>query len=115
MNVVSKSNALKHYQWGENCDGWNMVDESSLSVKLERMPPHTAEQKHLHQHAQQFFFILKGEAVFEIQQERVYVKSDQGIHIKDGLEHRILNESNEDLEFILSSQPSTYNDRINIE
>jgi mannose-6-phosphate isomerase-like protein (cupin superfamily) len=115
MSVISKKNPLKHYQWGESCDGWNFVDESSLSVKLERMPPHTSEQKHFHQHSQQFFYILKGEAVFEIQHERISVKSEQGIHIKAGIQHRIINESNEDLEFILSSQPSTVNDRIDVE
>jgi mannose-6-phosphate isomerase-like protein (cupin superfamily) len=104
-----------HYQWGENCDAWNLVDENSLSVKLERMPPKTSEQKHYHQHAQQFFYILKGEAIFEIQQERTHVKSEQGIHIAAGKEHRIINESNEDLEFILTSQPRTANDRINVE
>jgi mannose-6-phosphate isomerase-like protein (cupin superfamily) len=104
-----------HYRWGNNCDGWNLVEENSLSVKLERMPPKTSEQKHYHQHAQQFFYILKGEAIFEIQQEHIHVKSEQGIHIAPGKEHRIINESNEDAEFILTSQPSTTNDRINVE
>ena len=115
MNVVSKNNALKHYQWGNQCDGWNFVDETSISVKLEKMPPHTSEQKHFHRYAQQFFYVLNGEAVFEIQKERIAVKSAQGIHIKAGIEHRIMNESNEDLEFLLSSQPSTASDRINVE
>jgi mannose-6-phosphate isomerase-like protein (cupin superfamily) len=104
-----------HYQWGENCDGWNLVEENSLSVKLERMPPHTSEQKHFHATAKQFFYILKGEAVFEIKRERITVKKEQGIYIEAGKEHRIINESNEDLEFLLSSQPSTVNDRINVE
>jgi mannose-6-phosphate isomerase-like protein (cupin superfamily) len=115
MNPVSKNNPLKHYQWGESCDGWNLVDETSLSVKLERMPPRTSEQKHFHEKAQQFFYILKGEAVFEIQHERITVKNEQGIYIEAGKQHRIINESNEDLEFLLSSQPSTANDRINVE
>lgn len=115
MNIVSKNNPLKHYHWGDGCDGWNLVDESSLSVKLERMPPHTAEQKHFHEKAQQFFFILKGEAVFEIQRERITVKKEQGIHIRPGKLHQIMNESNEDLEFLLSSQPSTVSDRMNVE
>ena len=112
---ISLGDGGNHYQCGENCDGWNLVDENSLSVKLERMPPKTSEQKHSHQHAQQFFYILKGEAIFEIQQERIHLKSEQGIHIATGKEHRIINESNEDVEFILTSQPSTANDRINIE
>jgi mannose-6-phosphate isomerase-like protein (cupin superfamily) len=110
-----KENALKHYQWGEACDGWNLVDENMLSVKLERMPPNTAEQKHFHRQAQQFFFILKGEAVFEIGDEKFLVKTNHGIHIEPMQEHRIINETHSDLEFILSSQPSTSNDRINCE
>jgi mannose-6-phosphate isomerase-like protein (cupin superfamily) len=84
-------------------------------VKLEKMPAHTSEEKHFHKHSQQFFFILKGEAVFEMQQERISVKSGQGLYIEAAKEHRILNEANEDLEFILTSQPSTVNDRINVE
>ncbi|HLY70880.1 MAG TPA: cupin domain-containing protein [Puia sp.] len=115
MKAISKYNSLRHYQWGKNCDGWNFVDENSLSVKLEKMPPKTAEQKHYHQHSQQFFYVLTGEAVFEIQRERVVVKAEQGIHIAAGKEHRIINESNEDVEFILTSQPSTSGDRIEVE
>ena len=115
MKIVSKNNPLTHYQWGESCDCWNLVDESSLSVKLERMPPQTAEQKHFHEKAQQFFYILKGDAIFEIERERITVKKEQGVYIEAGKQHRIINESNEDLEFLLSSQPSTINDRINFE
>lgn len=115
MNVVSRNNPLKHYQWGNGCDGWNLVEENSLSIKLERMPAHAAEQKHFHEKAKQFFYILKGEAIFEIEQEYIAVKQEQGIYIDAGKQHRIINESNEDLEFLLSSQPSTINDRIDCE
>ncbi|HMH21757.1 MAG TPA: cupin domain-containing protein [Puia sp.] len=113
MNIVSREQALKHYTWGEGCDSWNLVDGSSLSVKLERMPPHTAEQLHYHEKARQFFFILKGVASFETEQGRVSVEPNQGIEIRPGLRHRVLNEGGEELEFILSSQPSTAGDRIN--
>jgi mannose-6-phosphate isomerase-like protein (cupin superfamily) len=113
MNFVSKNNPLSHYHWGIQCEGWNFVNAADLSVKLEKMPAHSAEQKHFHEKAQQFFFIIKGYAVFEIEQETWQVKANQGIHIKSGQRHRILNESDEDLEFLLSSQPSVQNDRIN--
>src|ERR1043165_7849296 len=63
--VVSKYQSLKHYKWGNDCDGWNLVDETSLSVKQERMPAGASEAKHYHANAQQFFFILKGKATFE--------------------------------------------------
>jgi mannose-6-phosphate isomerase-like protein (cupin superfamily) len=121
--VVSRENPLAHYVWGDNCDGWNLVDKAELSVKMERMPPHTAEQEHFHRRARQFFFILKGSATFVVVeskgsvegvQTRIEVKAQQGLEIPAGLRHRILNESEEDLEFILCSQPSTAGDRINI-
>jgi len=111
------------------------VDTPELSVKMERMPPHTAEQMHFHQQARQFFFILKGTATFYFAGEPpenlsaseegsatergtateegpVTVKAQEGLEIRPGLRHRISNEGEEDLEFILSSQPSTAADRI---
>lgn len=114
MNIVSRSNPLSHYLWGEQCDGWNLVDTPGLSVKMERMPSHTAEQQHFHQYARQFFFILKGRATFyfaEQEEHKVEVNSQEGLEIKPGLRHRIENNGDEDLEFILCSQPSTKDDR----
>ena len=111
LGSVSRSHPLKHYLWGEQCDGWNLVDNPELSVKMERMPPHTAEQEHFHQFARQFFFILKGKAVFYTEEERVELNPQEGLEIRPGLRHRIENEGEEDLEFILCSQPSTSGDR----
>lgn len=111
--VVSKNHALKHYNWGAACDGWNLVDEENLSVKQERMPAGTSEAMHYHQHAQQFFFILNGVAQFEINETFTNVHAGEGIHIKAGEKHRVVNNGNEDLEFILCSQPGTAADRIN--
>lgn len=111
---VSKYEPLQHYQWGDACDGWNLVDETSLSIKQERMPAGTSEAWHYHQYAQQFFFILEGTATFEIEDEAIVVKAQEGIHIQPGQKHRISNQSATDLVFILSSQPSTAGDRVNL-
>lgn len=111
-SVVSAEHPLKHYVWGDGCDGWDLVDRPGLSVKQERMPPHTAEVEHYHQKARQFFYILTGNAVFETEQGRIEVAAGQGFEIGPGLKHRIKNESETDLVFILCSQPSTANDRI---
>jgi quercetin dioxygenase-like cupin family protein len=114
MIKVSKQEALKHYQWGNDCDGWNFVDEQALSVKQERMPAGTAEVLHYHEKAQQFFFMLKGTATFEIEGETIVINEQEGIHIKPGQKHRISNNTDSAIEFILSSQPSTAGDRINL-
>ena len=114
MPIISKHNSLNHYTWGNNCDGWVLVDTESLSVKQECMPAQTAETLHYHEKAQQFFFILKGIATFEVENESCTIEEGQGFHIQPGKEHRIINNTTEDIEFILSSQPSTNNDRFNI-
>ncbi|MES2331914.1 MAG: cupin domain-containing protein [Bacteroidota bacterium] len=113
MTKVSTIDPLKHYQWGDGCDGWNFVDETTLSVKREGMPAGTSEVLHYHQYAQQFFFMLKGTATFEIDNETIIVNEQEGIHIKAGQKHRISNHTAEAIEFILSSQPSTAGDRHN--
>jgi mannose-6-phosphate isomerase-like protein (cupin superfamily) len=115
LKVVSKYQPLKHYLWGSDCDGWDLVDEDALSVKQELMPAGTKEVKHYHQSAQQFFYILKGKATFEIEDSTIIINQGEGLHIEAGKKHRILNETGEDLEFVLCSQPSTKNDRINCE
>ena len=58
MQIVNKQNALHHYQWGNGCDGWVLVDTHTLSVKQEQMPAGTAEALHYHERVRQFFFFI---------------------------------------------------------
>ena len=111
MIKVSRANPLKHYTWGESCEGWNFVELPGMSVKEELMPAGTSEQLHYHQSAQQFFYILTGKAVFEVEDEKIEVNAMEGIHIPAGLKHRIINNTQAELRFILSSVPSTLTDR----
>jgi len=112
--AVSKSNCLNQYSWGDDCYGWTFVDTPELSIKQELMPPDTSEKLHYHEHASQFFFILKGKAKFIIDGAEQVLKPYEGIEIKAGQKHKICNTDDSDLEFILYSQPSTNNDRITI-
>ena len=113
MQAVSIYHPLSHYVWGNGCDGWNLVANESLSIKQEKMPPGTDEERHYHQRAQQFFYILSGTATFEMDGEILPLKSGEGLHVPAGKTHKIINQSVEDLQFLLCSQPSTSNDRIN--
>lgn len=113
--VVSKENALSHYKWGDNCDGWNLVSHADVVIKQELMPSQTSEKLHFHSIAEQFFYILKGEAIFVIEDENVKIKSNAGLQIRAGQKHKIMNLGDDDLEFILFSYPSTENDRIDCE
>lgn len=113
--VLSKNNCISHYKWGNNCDGWNLVDSKEAVIKQELMPAQTAEKLHFHTNAMQVFFILKGQATFLIEGETSIVNPQEGIQIKAGQQHKIMNQTAQDLEFVLFSYPSTQNDRTDCE
>lgn len=101
----------EHYNWGNNCSGWHLVKSQNLSIIEELMPPNTQEKKHYHKISEQFFQILNGTATFEIENETIEVEKGQGIHIPPRTKHKIRNDQNRNLEFIVISQPTTRGDR----
>ena len=113
--ILSKDNCLSHYKWGDNCDGWNFVSKPEAVIKQELMPAQTAEKLHYHTYAEQFFYILKGQATFLIEEKTFIVDAGNGLRIKAGDKHKITNSDIYDLEFILFSFPSTENDRTDCE
>lgn len=112
--VVSQFHPLQHNKWGKGCEAWNFVDNKELSVKLENMPAGTEEGLHYHKEAQQFFYITKGKAFFEVDEVILIVHEGEGLHIEPGQKHRIMNKEQEVLRFIVCSQPSAQNDRYNL-
>jgi mannose-6-phosphate isomerase-like protein (cupin superfamily) len=114
LGAVDTNNS-EHYKWGDNCDGWHLVKTDNLSVIKETMPGMTKEKNHYHEKAQQFFYILSGLATFEINGLIYNIEQNKGISIKPGDKHRILNNTDSDLEFIVISQPKSHGDRINID
>jgi mannose-6-phosphate isomerase-like protein (cupin superfamily) len=111
--ITSTQNA-EHYTWGDNCDGWPLLRSESLSVIQERMPPGTSEQMHYHERAQQVFYILSGTATFEVEGEIESVQANQSIHIQPKSKHRIMNNGETDLHFLVISEPKTQDDRVNL-
>lgn len=65
MSVASAQTG-KHYIWGGNCDGWHLVASPNLSVIQERVPSGSSEVRHLHNRAEQFFYVLNGIASLEV-------------------------------------------------
>ena len=108
---VTKETA-EHYVWGQQCDGWHLLKTDSLSVIQERMPPATSEMMHVHLKAQQLFFIISGTAVFETKGVMHTIHSNESFHIPAGEKHKISNRSNEDLHFLVISEPKAHGDRI---
>ena len=112
--MITSTDNAEHYIWGNQCDGWHLLKSDGLSVIQERMPPGTSEQLHYHQHAQQVLYILSGTATFEIEGAVKSVNAHQSIHIQKNTKHRILNNEDTDLHFLVISEPKSHGDRVNI-
>ena len=111
--VVSVENA-EHYNWGEVCDGWRLLDLDEMSVIQERVPAGSAEVMHYHAQARQFFYILEGEATMVFEEEVIVLKKGQGIEIAPQVNHQFRNRSNADVHFLVISVPPTHGDRVNL-
>lgn len=104
----------EHYFWGDICEGWKLIDSHGLSIIEENMPPGSKEIKHFHQSAQQFFYILEGEAIFSIENQFTRAIAGEGVHILPKQRHSVQNEGDMNLKFLVISQPTTKGDRIEI-
>jgi mannose-6-phosphate isomerase-like protein (cupin superfamily) len=111
METVSVRNG-EHYFWGKACEGWHLLKSPGLSVIQERVPPGGAEARHFHERARQFFFVLAGEAVMELDGERVVLGPQQGVEVPPRVPHRLLNEGQGDLSFLVVSAPMSHGDRV---
>jgi mannose-6-phosphate isomerase-like protein (cupin superfamily) len=114
-HAIKDKQTAEHYLWGDNCDSWVLADTVGLSVKQESMPSSTREKLHFHNNAQQFFYILKGSATFYLNDIKTIVNEQKSMLIEPKTKHYIANETDEQLEFLVISQPTTNNDRITIE
>jgi len=110
MTAVSTANA-QHYHWGDACDGWHLLAGDDLSVIEERMPPATAEQRHRHARARQFFYVLEGVATLELEGVTHSLRRGEGLHVPPGAAHQLRNDSAADARFLVVSVPKSHGDR----
>jgi len=111
--VIDRS-SVERYLWGQGCDGWRLVDAANLSVIYERVPAGQGEVPHRHAQARQFFYILSGQAVMEIDGQEYQLMPAQGIEVPPETVHRFKNISETEVEFLVISAPSTRGDRIEV-
>jgi mannose-6-phosphate isomerase-like protein (cupin superfamily) len=111
VKPVSRKTA-EHYNWGAQCDGWHLVKDAKLSVIEEQMPPGTFEMLHHHGQAQQFFYMLSGEAVMEANGQLIRISTGEGVRIPPGVRHQIKNATNQPIRFLAISEPPSHADRI---
>ena len=114
MNATNRPvdiGSAEHYCWGDGCDGWHLLKRDDLSVIRGRVPPGAAEVRHRHARSRQFFFVLEGQALLEVDGVRHVLSPGMGLHVAPGAAHQFRNESQADVHFLVVSSPRSPGDR----
>ncbi|MDB2501964.1 cupin domain-containing protein [Paracoccaceae bacterium] len=69
------------------------------------MSPSTAERRHHHAGAEQFFYVASGVPSMELDAEISALHLQQGIHVSASASHQITNRPRSDLLFTVTSTP----------
>nr|WP_274603174.1 cupin domain-containing protein [Desulfuromonas acetoxidans] len=77
------------------------------------VPNGASEVRHLHNKAEQFFYVLHGIATLEVAGTIHTLKANEGFHVPAGVPHTLSNQHEEDLEFLVVSTPPSHEDREN--
>jgi len=112
--MISKENA-EHYVWGEQCDGWYLVNRQDMLVIHEKMPAGTQEKRHYHSVSRQFFFVLEGVLTMELEGKKHNIGARQGIDIPPQAKHQARNDADTATEFLVISHPSPRGDRTDLD
>jgi mannose-6-phosphate isomerase-like protein (cupin superfamily) len=89
-----------------------LVKHDRLSVIEEEMPAGTSEVCHFHSRAQQFFYVLAGEAELEIEGCPIRLGPGEGLHVPPGTRHQMKNLSKMPVRFLVLSEPPSHGDRV---
>jgi quercetin dioxygenase-like cupin family protein len=109
--AAARRSSANHYNWGNACHGWVLSSDPELLVIEEQVPAGDSEEWHLHDRAQQFFYVLSGVAQLHTPLGVAELSEGSGIPVPAGLAHRLVNASDSDVTFLVVSAPSTVEDR----
>lgn len=112
--MMINCNLADHYTWGVGCDGWHLIRSPDASVIQERMPPRAAEIPHYHRHSRQFFFVLRGILTMQRESTSISLHPGDGMEVDPGVPHHVRNESEDDVEFLVTSWPPSHGDRVTV-
>jgi len=111
MRVISAQTA-EHYIWGNACDGWHLLRSQECSVIQERMPPRTAEVAHFHSRSRQFFYVLSGKLSILVEGKGHVLAPEEGLEVAPRATHRVFNDTDSDVRFLVFSSPPSHGDRV---
>ncbi len=112
MTSVTDRTIAQHYLWGDGCSGWHLLKRDGLSIIEECVPPGQSEKRHFHETSRQFFYILQGEAVLEIEGSEFKLQAQQGIEVPPKAAHQFRNLSDSEVRFLVISMPKAQGDRV---
>ena len=111
IKTVSTETA-EHYTWGDRCDGWHLLESDDLSVIQERMPPKTSEEEHFHARSRQFFYVISGTLSILLDDTLHQLATANGLEVAPKVAHRVFNDTDADVRFIVVSTPPSHGDKI---
>lgn len=112
--VIESKIKNSHYHWGKNCEGWVLHENDSLQIKRELMPPGSVEILHFHAHSQQVFYLLQGNAAFNLDGTIFSLHANETIVVPKNTYHTIESTGTNNLIFLVVSEPPVQNDRFEI-
>ena len=80
-----------------------------------RVPPGAGEVRHYHNEVRQFFCVLSGIAILETEGREHQIPAGSGMEVTPGVQLKFMNQSKQDVVFLVISAPSTRADRIDVE
>ncbi|HOT75184.1 MAG TPA: cupin domain-containing protein [Candidatus Wallbacteria bacterium] len=113
INISDKSNSEK-YCWGDGCLGWKLLNREELCVIEEEVSAGKFERRHYHIEGRQFFYILSGKAVMEIEGIDYEIAAGQGITVEPGKKHQFKNIYDAQVKFLVITAPKKNGDRIDL-
>ncbi|HFL2713452.1 TPA: GNAT family N-acetyltransferase [Legionella pneumophila] len=104
-----------YFAWGDGCEGWWLKNDGHFTVVYETMPAGSFETKHYHKKTEQFFYCLQGQLAIEFEDYEQILREYEGISIKTGIPHKVKNNSESPVCFLVVSSPNLPQDRVNLE
>lgn len=115
INPVISTKTASHYFWGDNYDGWWLKKNGKFTVISEMLPPDGSEIKHFHSKTEQFFYVLEGALNIDLDGKNYHLQQHEGITVIPHVIHKVLNQSNQNVRFLVISCPDSHGDRVDLE
>ncbi|WLR42544.1 cupin domain-containing protein [Bacillus carboniphilus] len=104
MKKKTKDNS-EEFRIGTIFKGWHLLNHDQLSIIHEQMSPNCEEELHDHEKAEQFFFVLKGTLTCKVDGIEHILRENEGIHVPPKMKHKMINYTNDSVEFLTISSP----------